>query len=182
MTSIQPYDPTPGQLITTELHKAHFDINWVAPRVYMGAFPAPWSGGSLVDLPRPGKPVRLRPFGFDAVAFCAYEMQPDALAYPDVQVLRVLLDDIPAIPSPEVRRELAAVVRELHSLWNDGKRVLITCAMGKNRSGLVTGLLLRSLGFDAEQAIHDIRAARRHVGALTNTKFEQLIRDVEFKP
>jgi protein-tyrosine phosphatase len=48
------------------------------------------------------------------------------------------------------------------------------CSHGMNRSGLVTGLLLRRLGFGADEAIARIRAARR--GALSNDSFVDLIR------
>lgn len=54
-------------------------------------------------------------------------------------------------------------------------RVIVVCQQGMNRSGLVTGLLLRALGEDAESAIARIRTERP--GALSNETFVALIRD-----
>jgi protein-tyrosine phosphatase len=49
------------------------------------------------------------------------------------------------------------------------------CTHGMNRSGLVTGLFLRGLGVDAEEAVALIRAARP--GALSNESFVRLLRE-----
>ena len=52
-------------------------------------------------------------------------------------------------------------------------RVYAICTHGMNRSGLVAGLLLRRLGFDAEDAFAAIRTARP--GALSNQAFSALL-------
>ncbi len=52
----------------------------------------------------------------------------------------------------------------------DGRRVLIRCQAGYNRSGLVTALTLMRLGHTAEQAIDLIRE-KRSVYALFNEHF-----------
>lgn len=56
-----------------------------------------------------------------------------------------------------------------------GKRVLVTCMGGLNRSGLVVGLALRSLGYDADAAIRLVREARGPF-ALSNEHFVEVIR------
>jgi hypothetical protein len=53
------------------------------------------------------------------------------------------------------------------------ERVIVVCQQGMNRSGLVTALLLRALGEDAESAIARVRLARP--GALSNQTFVALI-------
>jgi protein-tyrosine phosphatase len=44
--------------------------------------------------------------------------------------------------------------------WTNGKRVLIRCQAGLNRSGLVTALVLMRAGFTAQDAIDRIRNVR----------------------
>jgi hypothetical protein len=44
--------------------------------------------------------------------------------------------------------------------WRNGKRVLIRCQAGLNRSGLVTALVLMRAGFTAQDAIDRIRSLR----------------------
>jgi protein-tyrosine phosphatase len=57
--------------------------------------------------------------------------------------------------------------------YQHGKRVLITCHMGRNRSGLVMGLVLMQLGYTSAQAIALIRSARK--GALSNAHFRGVL-------
>lgn len=52
-------------------------------------------------------------------------------------------------------------------------RIYVMCTHGMNRSGLVTGLLLRSLGVEGPEAVDRIRLARP--GALSNQHFRNLI-------
>ena len=47
------------------------------------------------------------------------------------------------------------------------------CTHGMNRSGLVTGLILRSLGIGAPEAVDRIRLARP--GALSNLHFRDML-------
>lgn len=44
--------------------------------------------------------------------------------------------------------------------WTNGKRVLIRCQAGLNRSGLVTALVLMRAGYSAQEAIDRIRFLR----------------------
>jgi hypothetical protein len=53
--------------------------------------------------------------------------------------------------------------------------IYIVCAQGLNRSGLLTGLVLRELGLPGEDAVARIRAAR--AGALANHAYERLIHE-----
>lgn len=53
------------------------------------------------------------------------------------------------------------------------RRIYVMCTHGMNRSGLVTGLVLRALGIDGAEAIERIRAARP--GALSNLHFRDML-------
>lgn len=53
------------------------------------------------------------------------------------------------------------------------ERIYVMCTHGMNRSGLVTGLLLRALGIEGREAIDRIRLARP--GALSNQHFHNLV-------
>ena len=59
-------------------------------------------------------------------------------------------------------------------ILRSGGRVVSICNMGRNRSGLVNGLILRRLGVDDDAAVAAIRAAR--AGALSNQSFVAMIR------
>lgn len=65
--------------------------------------------------------------------------------------------------------KLHAVAGLAASLIRDGHRVLTHCNMGFNRSGLVAGLILKSLGMPGDVAVSRIR--ERRPGALYNDRF-----------
>lgn len=71
-----------------------------------------------------------------------------------------------------------ALVMEAVDIVLDGlsskKKVLVRCQMGWNRSGLVVGLALRSLGWRADEAIDLIRL-KRDPSALCNEWFVKYI-------
>jgi len=69
-------------------------------------------------------------------------------------------------------KELFQIVRIAHEDWKSGKRVLIRCQAGLNRSGLITALVLMREGYSAEEAICLIRD-KRHENALFNSTFEK---------
>ena len=71
-------------------------------------------------------------------------------------------------------RDLHFMVREAHADWKAGKRVLIRCQAGMNRSGLVTALVLIRDGYTAAEAIKLIRR-KRCEGAITNDYFEDYL-------
>lgn len=72
--------------------------------------------------------------------------------------------------------DLANAVRTAYRDWARGKRVLIRCQAGWNRSGLIMALVLLLDGFEPEQAIDHIRE-RRSDYALCNNYFERWIRE-----
>jgi len=86
-----------------------------------------------------------------------------------VRVLHARLNDDDDIEPqiPEILRAVALVVKA-HS---EGHPILVTCAAGRNRSGLVVAESLIQLGNDPKKVISSIQARRAH--ALSNDTFVQ---------
>ena len=72
--------------------------------------------------------------------------------------------------------DLGFAVREAHADWKAGKRVLIRCQAGLNRSGLVMALVLIRDGMNPTDAIELIRQQRGEA-ALFNLTFERWLTD-----
>lgn len=70
--------------------------------------------------------------------------------------------------------EAAAVIA---NLVRTGHSVVIVCEMGINRSGLMTALVLMTLGMSAKKAIKKTR--KRHHCALHNNSFVNFLIDIE---
>lgn len=130
------------------------DATRILPKLYQGSLPP--EGRELADR------------GFDVLVLCAEEHQPSGRKFPGVQVYHAPLDDhdLSAVEARIAERAAEAVRR--HVLR--GERVLVTCAMGRNRSGLVVALAILKLtamtGFDAATLVRRGRA-----GALSNPSF-----------
>lgn len=68
--------------------------------------------------------------------------------------------------------DLRDIVTISHRQWKAGKRVLVRCQAGLNRSGLVMALVLIREGYTPAEAIHLIRSQRGQA-ALCNSTFEK---------
>lgn len=68
--------------------------------------------------------------------------------------------------------ELYEFAEQAHKDWKRGKRVLIRCQAGLNRSGLITALLLIKEGYSPADAIDLIRSSRSEY-CLMNPFFEK---------
>lgn len=71
-------------------------------------------------------------------------------------------------------RELHNTAKFAHAEWKSGKKTLIRCQAGLNRSGLVMALVLMLEGYTASEAITLIRS-RRAEYALFNEEFEKYL-------
>lgn len=84
----------------------------------------------------------------------------------------------------QTKPEMPDQIRFLASLVNlalmGGKRVLIHCIAGLNRSGVVSARALIGQGFSAEKAIAAVRRARGEF-ALCNPSFEEWLQGEEEK-
>jgi protein-tyrosine phosphatase len=92
---------------------------------------------------------------------------------PGVDHLVTDIPDDPLTPDQieQVRRLALAAARAVR----DGRRTLVRCSYGYNRSGLVVGQTLMELGHDAATAI-DLTRRRRSPWVLHNRTFEQYLR------
>lgn len=136
----------------------------IAPRLHQGSVP---ERGSL---------------DVDVVVLCAQEYQFPANRYgarpfgPDVRIIRCPLTDGNMPLAPKLIPYALQAAVEVARLWAHGSRVLVTCAMGRNRSGLVTALALMELGHSVDAAIGAVRKARPN--AIDNPHFEYLLRGI----
>lgn len=97
---------------------------------------------------------------FDVVVLAAVEYQPVMTGY---EVLRVPLEDrFPPGPPPDAytRTLVAETAARIARRVRSGRRVLVTCYAGRNRSGLIAGLALTQLGVPGLQAATLIRLLR----------------------
>lgn len=142
------------------------DFHWIIPRLAQGSYPENW-------------PETFQ--AMDVVVLCAMELQARTLKVPPGKlIIRCPQDDDIYRPVGEqsARRFFAtadAVVQHVRA----GRRVLVTCAAGMNRSGVVTTLsLTRLLRMPAHNAISLLRQRRpKHDGLypLANPMFERFV-------
>lgn len=109
--------------------------------------------------------------GFKLLVLCAEEYQPAANNFPGVQVVYAPNDDDSSrLPTRDELRLAIQAARQAVPVLEGGGKVLSTCHMGLNRSGLVSALTLHLwLGVSGEQAIRLVQRGRR--GALRNPGF-----------
>ena len=128
-----------------------------------------WMGGAHS---RHGLEVTVEDFSRALVIDCAGDLSDDhrgragswlSCVFADLEVYPSQIDRI-----GETARKAAWL---LHT--DEPTEVYVFCQYGMNRSGLVTGLVLRELGVGAEEAVDRIRTARP--GALSNLTFLNLI-------
>lgn len=110
------------------------------------------------------------------IILCADEFQPAAhiIAKPGVQVVHAPNDDS---SNPLTRQQATVAIaasRVAARAFREGKKVLISCMQGRNRSGLVMALTLHRLyGMAGERCREYIRNKRPH--ALTNDSFNKFL-------
>ena len=73
--------------------------------------------------------------------------------------------------------DIHAMADWVYDEWKSGKKVLVRCQAGWNRSGLVTALVLMKDGHEAKGAIDLIRA-RRSPNALCNKDFAAYLKSI----
>ena len=88
------------------------------------------------------------------------------LGFPDAQIVNEYLDPI---------HEMASWA---HSRWKLGKKVLIRCQAGLNRSGLLTALVLIHEGYSSADAIALIRE-KRSGWALCNSDYVSYLNSLD---
>jgi protein-tyrosine phosphatase len=94
----------------------------------------------------------------------------------DVEHIRLLLPDDTLLEGE--KRQVREVAKRIVSALKDNKRVLVRCAAGYNRSGLVVASVLMAMGKTADETIELIRE-RRSKFALCNPIFVKYIQNGE---
>jgi len=118
--------------------------------------------------------------GFTVLVLCAQEIQPPDSSYPGVVVLRCPLDDTSqALTAAQWSMIMRTAQLVAHHVRRN-HRVLVTCQMGINRSGLVTAAALHILTGRSGCATARFVSQRRKVRragevwhALSNERFQQ---------
>ena len=117
--------------------------NFIQSNLAMGSFP----------------PVHT-PLPFDTIVLCAIELQYPSNVLEVRKVIHAPLDDS-LFPITNNEKKIAIhAANQVSNLMCSGRKVLVTCHMGRNRSGLVTALALMNYGMSADRAIQLIRAER----------------------
>lgn len=129
-----------------------------------------WMGGAHSEV---GSALDEGVLAASLVIDCAGDM-PAALRAAAADWVACVFADIDGPPMHFERieasvRTAAAAARAVGT----AERVVILCTHGMNRSGLLTGLLLRELGLSGEAAVARIAAARP--GALSNQAFRRIV-------
>lgn len=126
-----------------------------------------WQGSA----PPPGPYVRMA--GFDALVLAAKEYQPSEDQFPGVAVLRLPIEDDDLSWDDWIRAVHVATLAS--NVRARGGRVLVTCQMGLNRSGLVSALSLLILDdMSGPRAVARVRSRRG--GALFNESFANAVK------
>jgi hypothetical protein len=111
--------------------------------------------------------------GIDVVVGVAKDRLIHPWDHPNVIVEHVpLVDDGPPEPQDRTRAAMAAELVTKH--LDAGRKVLVSCYAGLNRSGWVVALVLKNKGLTGKDAVKLIRE-RRGYNALSNEFFEALI-------
>lgn len=132
------------------------DITEIAPRLWQGSAPPP--GGEV------------KRAGFDLLVLAAYEYQPQASVFGGIHVIHAPMDDSKLTGKKWL--QVVSAARTVYKRVAAGGTVLVTCAAGRNRSGIITAVALHLLtGKSGIHVVRRIQALRKD--ALTNGSFVQ---------
>jgi len=119
--------------------------------------------------------------GFNMLVFCAEELQDPAEEYPGVRILYAPNSDDYTQKIPRDLLQIAVDAgRQVAEAVNQGQKVLVTCAAGINRSGLVSALALHFLyGWSGAECINRVQQKRvsqkYRMVALDNPQFRNCL-------
>lgn len=146
-----------GGWLSAARRRPVYEATQVSPRLWVG--PAPPTDRDLPDL--------------DIVVLAAQEVQPELACYHG-GVMRCPLPDA-ELNLAQVRHVAVCGVAVAHAIGN-GRRVLVTCRAGLNRSSLVAGIALGQLTTMPADKIIEVIRSRRGPAALSNPSFVELLR------
>lgn len=130
---------------------------------------------------RPAPGHHVREAGFDVLVLCAHEIQLPASHFPGVEVLYVPLEDDASQPvSIKTWARVTGCAKRVAWRVKAGKRVLVTCAQGMNRSGIVMAAAVHYLtGYSGAHTAGYVsrRRVRGGMNALFNQAFVKALTD-----
>lgn len=141
---------------------ADIDADRISPKLWVGAYPLTRNVTRL----------------FDVIVLCARELQDPPPMGLDQTLMRIRLDDERYLVPPEKIGNALDVAREIAHEIAAGRRVLVSCAEGVNRSAFVACVVLMLQGATAHEAISLVRRCRKpHSGKmpLCNTYFQRTL-------
>lgn len=120
----------------------------ISGSLYQGSFPP--SGSTLAN-----------EHGFDVLVLCAYE-NPDVGQYEGVEVIEALGADVSGWPvDPGSVERWCQAARDVSARVKEGRRVLVTCMAGLNRSGFVSAMVLHEVyGWSGDRCVRHVQNAR----------------------
>jgi protein-tyrosine phosphatase len=113
--------------------------------------------------------------GFDALVLCAKEIQPERTGFHGVVIRCPIVD---GTVDQSMLARVSATSRMVVTFLAGGKRVLITCAMGLNRSALVAALAIAQLTTKSADEIIALIRDKRDPRALYNPNFVALLHHI----
>lgn len=132
-----------------------------------------WQGGFLP------KGQLVADAGFDTVVLMASEFQYTTDDLPGVTLLHGPTEDIPVLTDQHIALAHDIADRVVVAL-NAGHNVLVTCAGGYNRSGLVSALVLHKYyGWDGKRCVKHVKERRDF--ALHNKAFCSYLHSLDAK-
>jgi protein-tyrosine phosphatase len=135
----------------------------------------------IADLPLARQNRQPLGFGWDAIALMAPQYDKVALTFKDSGIRFVYL---PILDGPLLGKDLNRifiVAKYVARSVKSGKKVLVACWAGKNRSGLISSIATMYLtGCSGPEAIAGVRQARG-TDAMSNPWFEQFVSSIEVR-
>lgn len=137
---------------------ARYEYHWITSSIAQGSYPDP-----------PERAFQ----DFDIVVFCAEEHQPRLRPPASKYKFLLPLDDDPYQQLPdEVGKLVHEASRRIAAYMRSGKRVLSTCHLGRNRSGLVSAMsIMYAYHWTPRETISLVQ--RRRPESLINPMFVQ---------
>ena len=117
---------------------------------------------------------------FDLIVLCAEEFQPhrSLILRPDSRTRVVYAPNDDAELTEEQLMIATRAADQVAGAFLQGKKVLVTCWEGRNRSGLVTALALHMLSGAGGNVVSRLVRARRRVPALTSPSFDRVLTSI----
>lgn len=126
---------------------------------------------------RPPQGNAVRDAGFTVLMLCSDTYQPLDSGFPGVEIVRRPFMDRPFSVQPEAQNLALKAGELIYQRMKQGRRCLVTCNEGRNRSGLVCAIALAECGMDPQAAGLLIRD--RRLGALTNMDFRGMLERIQ---